>query len=87
LVEVERLSSNFPRFWSIKNCEVVVTSQRQRDAIQNKTDCIDKFVEIIKAVVKTPKKRIPTKPTKGSIQRRLENKSKNALKKQNRKPI
>jgi ribosome-associated protein len=86
-IEIERLTTNFPRFWSNKTCEVVITSQRQRDATQNKTDCIKKFVEIIKEVVKIPQKRIPTRPTKNSIKRRLENKTKNSLKKQNRKQI
>jgi ribosome-associated protein len=86
-VELGRLISEFPRFWSTKTCEVVIASQRQRDAIQNKSDCLKKFVEVIKEVVKIPKKRIPTKPTKNSIKRRIENKIKNSIKKQNRKQI
>ncbi|MDR1483743.1 MAG: aminoacyl-tRNA hydrolase [Planctomycetaceae bacterium] len=86
-IEIERLIVNFPRFWSTKSCEVVITSQRQRDAIQNKNDCLEKLVGMIKEVVKIPKKRIPTKPTKNSIKRRLETKTKNSIKKQNRKQI
>jgi ribosome-associated protein len=85
--EIERLTNKFPRYWSIRNCEVVISSRQQRDALQNKTDCINKLTAVLKDVVKIPKKRIPTKPTKNSIKRRLENKTKNSLKKQNRKII
>jgi ribosome-associated protein len=85
--EIDRLTCNFPRYWSIKNQEIVIASQQHRDAIKNKADCIDKFLQIIKDTVKTPKKRIPTKPTKSSIERRINSKIKNSLKKQNRKPI
>ncbi|MDR2345592.1 MAG: aminoacyl-tRNA hydrolase [Planctomycetaceae bacterium] len=84
-VEIERLSVKFARYWAIKTGEVVITSQCQRDAVQNKNNCLEKFVKILKEVIKTPKKRIPTKPTKSSIKRRLEDKAKHSLKKQNRK--
>ncbi|MDR2644359.1 MAG: aminoacyl-tRNA hydrolase [Planctomycetaceae bacterium] len=84
-LEVECLAAKFPRFWSAKNHEVIITSQRQRDSTLNKKDCLEKFIKIIKDAAKIPKKRIPTKPTKNSIKKRLENKAKNAIKKQNRK--
>jgi len=65
--------------------EIVITSQRTRDALKNKADCLEKLCKILQRAVKEPKRRIPTRPTKGSIQRRLENKAKNSQKKQERK--
>ncbi|MDR1922864.1 MAG: aminoacyl-tRNA hydrolase [Planctomycetaceae bacterium] len=85
--EIERLRELYPRYWSTSSGEIVISSQRYRDAIKNKSDCLDKFVAMLGEVVKKKKKRIPTKPTKNSIKRRLENKSKNSAKKRNREGI
>jgi ribosome-associated protein len=54
--------------------EVVVVSQRFRDAPRNADDCLAKLGAMLAAVAPTPKARRPSKPTRGSIRRRLENK-------------
>lgn len=80
---LERLKKRYPSFWT-NDGEFIVKSQRTRDQIKNRLDCINKLREIIQAIIVKPKKRIPTKPTLGSIKRRLEHKAKQAQKKRNR---
>ncbi len=81
---LERLAAKHPSCWTLEG-EMIVSSQRTRDALKNREDCLDKLRMMILAALKVPKRRIPTKPTKGSIVRRLETKSRNAQKKQDRK--
>ncbi|HBT76390.1 MAG TPA: aminoacyl-tRNA hydrolase [Planctomycetaceae bacterium] len=79
-----RLKTAHPAYWT-KNAEMVITSQRTRDAVKNREDCLEKLRALILAALVVPKPRIPTRPTKGSIRRRLENKARNAAKKDGRK--
>lgn len=57
---------------------VVISSQTARDQDQNRGDCLEKLETMITAVWTPPKKRRPTKPTKGSKERRLTAKSQRA---------
>lgn len=52
--------------------ELVLSSQESRDQASNIEDCLSKLREMVLAVATPPKKRRPTKPTKGSQRRRLE---------------
>lgn len=54
--------------------ELVLASQETRDQASNIEDCLDKLRQMILSVATAPKKRRPTKPTKGSQRRRLEDK-------------
>ena len=83
---IARLAMANPSCWT-KDGEIVLSSQRTRDALKNRGDCLEKLRTMILAALKVPKRRIPTRPTKGSIKRRLEDKSRNAKKKQDRKKI
>jgi ribosome-associated protein len=61
--------------------EVVIHSEEFRDQPKNIQACRDKLREMIAAVLRPPKKRRATKPTKGSKVRRLkEKKSRSQLK-------
>ena len=57
-----------------KHGELVMYSQRYRDQNRNLDDCLEKLQALIQAVAVPPKKRKPTKPSRGSQQRRLESK-------------
>jgi ribosome-associated protein len=83
---LNRFRTLFPRCLT-NGGEIVIASQRTRDALKNKADCLEKLRKMLECATKEPKRRIPTRPTKNSIKRRLENKSKTSLKKQNRKNI
>ncbi|MDR1269638.1 MAG: aminoacyl-tRNA hydrolase [Planctomycetaceae bacterium] len=83
---VLRFQKLFPRCWT-GNGEIIITSQRTRDALKNKTDCLEKLCKMLREAAKEPKFRIPTRPTKSSIRKRLENKAINSQKKLERKKI
>jgi ribosome-associated protein len=51
-----------------------VVSQRTRDQQQNLGDALDKLRELIAAALVRPKPRRPTKPTRGSKRRRMDDK-------------
>lgn len=65
--------------------EVVITSERYRDQPRNVQDCLDKLREMLLAVAKPPRRRRKTKPTKGSIERRLQSKREKSEKKERRR--
>ncbi len=60
---------------------VVIKSQQHRSREQNRNKAIARLVALIKSVMVTPKKRIPTKPSKNSVRRRLDAKKRHASKK------
>jgi ribosome-associated protein len=53
---------------------LLLRSDQFRSQDQNRSACIEKFQQLLKAALFKPKKRIKTKPTKGSIRRRIEGK-------------
>jgi ribosome-associated protein len=64
---------------------IVVSDTRSQT--RNKEIAIQRFLALIKKELSIPKKRKPTKPSRGSVQRRLEGKSKKADVKKNRKRV
>ena len=66
--------------------EFLVTSQRTRDLETNRADCLEKLAEMIRQVATPPKKRRPTRPTRGSKERRLQNKKQRSQRKEMRRP-
>jgi ribosome-associated protein len=60
---------------------VVIKSQQHRSQEQNRDEALERLVELIKSVNVVQKKRVPTKPTKGSVGRRLDSKKKQSSKK------
>ncbi len=65
--------------------ELVVTSQRFRDAGRNVADCLEKVRAMIDAAAIEPKPRRATKPTRASQRRRLQEKKQKSEKKQRRR--
>ncbi len=64
--------------------EIVVSSDRFRDQIRNKEDCMEKFRQIIQQALQKPKARKKTKPTRSSALKKKANKSKHSDKKRSR---
>ena len=60
---------------------IVIKSQQHRSQEQNRDEALERLTELIKSVTVTPKRRVPTKPTKGSVNRRLQSKKKHSSKK------
>lgn len=65
--------------------ELIVTSQRFRDAGRNVADCLEKVRAMIDAAATEPKPRRATKPTRASQRRRLQEKKRESEKKQRRR--
>ncbi len=68
-----------------KNHLFILKCEVSRSQHKNKEIIIKRFFEIIINALKIPKKRKPSKPTKSSIQKRLDKKKKQAFKKAFRK--
>ena len=67
--------------------ELVLVSQTDRSQLKNKEKVIEKFYILIVRALTPRKKRLETKPTKASVERRLESKRVQAKTKFNRKDI
>ncbi|MBR1827964.1 MAG: aminoacyl-tRNA hydrolase [Atopobiaceae bacterium] len=50
---------------------ITVVSREQRSQLQNRAACVRKLQAILRSRAVPPKKRVATKPTKGSVERRL----------------
>ena len=66
-------------------CELLVTSQRYRDAPRNSQDCLEKLRAMLLGVAHPPKHRRATRPTRGSVERRLQGKRRQSAAKQSRR--
>jgi len=65
--------------------QLVFTSQKYRDQIRNRQDCLEKLAKLLRYVATLPKQRKPTKPTRASRQRRLLEKRHRTTRKQTRR--
>ncbi|MEW2920563.1 alternative ribosome rescue aminoacyl-tRNA hydrolase ArfB [Muricauda sp. ANG21] len=65
---------------------LILQCDEARSQHKNKDLVIKRFFEVLRKALTVPKKRKPTKPTKSSIEKRLNTKKKAAEKKANRKP-
>lgn len=66
--------------------EILIQDDSTRSANRNRTACMDRLRELVARALVVPKKRRPTKPGRGAIQRRIDAKKQQGEKKQRRKP-
>lgn len=64
---------------------LILSCDETRSQFQNKELVIERFLELLKAGLIVPKKRRPTKPSKTSVKKKLDDKTKKGLKKVLRK--
>ena len=64
--------------------ELIVVSQRFRDAGRNVADALEKMQTVVSAAARPARLRKPTRPTRGSLRRRREAKQRQAQRKQAR---
>lgn len=60
---------------------IVIKAQNHRDRERNREEALQRLQTLIRSVAVTRKRRIATKPTRGSQQRRLDSKSKHGQRK------
>lgn len=58
----------------VRGGELIITSEVHRSQSRNKSECLDKLRELIVEAQHEPKVRRKTKPSRGSVERRLEGK-------------
>jgi ribosome-associated protein len=63
---------------------LVIQANRFRDQAKNRADARERLADIIRAAQHVPKKRVATKPTRASKERRIEQKKRRARHKQGR---
>ena len=64
-----------------------VRSQTHRSQLENKAEVVKRINELVHKALKVDKKRVPTKPSKASKQKRVEGKKKQSQKKEHRQKI
>ena len=69
-----RLKRLAGRRWTADGA-LLVTSERHRSQAMNREDAREKLAALIREALVAPKKRVPTRPTRGSVRRRLEGKA------------
>ncbi|HVC97261.1 MAG TPA: alternative ribosome rescue aminoacyl-tRNA hydrolase ArfB [Pirellulales bacterium] len=65
--------------------DLLLASQRYRDQGRNITDCLDKLRAMLTDAATPPVRRKKTRPSRGSIERRLDGKREKSRKKQGRR--
>jgi ribosome-associated protein len=67
--------------------ELMLSAQEKRSQLENKAEVIEKLQKLLTKAFEKKKARRATKPTKGSVQKRIEQKKKHGEKKKWRKDI
>lgn len=65
--------------------ELLIVSETSRSQQSNKDECIKRLAAMVAQAEVVPKKRRPTKPTKGSVERRLQSKQQQGARKRDRR--
>lgn len=65
--------------------ELILTAQEHRSQYKNRAAALNQLVELIKLATKRPRRRRKTRPTRSSIERRLNAKRRHSAKKQTRR--
>lgn len=66
---------------------VIVSSERFRSQALNRADAREKLAALVRAALEPPRRRIPTRPGRGAIERRLRAKAARAARKAARAPV
>ncbi len=67
---------------------VVIKAQNHRTQEKNRNEALERLAELIKAALRVPRKRIPTRPGRAAKQKRMDSKKqRGSLKKLRAKPV
>ena len=67
--------------------EIIFASDEFRDQPRNKERCLEKLLELVEKALKPKKKRKPTKPGKGAVEKRIRAKKQNSERKARRSRV
>ena len=80
----ERLKRQLPPRFLTAAGEVLISSDEHRDQKSNREAAVARLRSILRQGLKRPKRRVATKPTRGSKERRLQGKKETGQRKQQR---
>ena len=83
--KIKQILLNTSHSYLTKTGRIIIKANNYKSQQRNKTEAISRFITYFNNVLMTKKKRIDTKPTKSSIEKRLNEKRKKSLKKSLRK--
>ena len=83
--KIKQILFNTSHLYLTKTGKIIIKSNNYKSQHRNKTEAVSRFITYFNNVLMTKKKRIDTKPTKSSIEKRLNEKRKKSLKKSLRK--
>jgi len=84
----EDVRARFLRAWSSRLTtagELVLHAQRHRDQSRNAADVVEKLAEMLRAAARPRRARKPTRPGRGAVERRLQEKRRRGRAKQERR--
>jgi len=64
-----------------------LVSQETRSQLRNREEVVERFQELMREALRTPKRRLPTRPTQASQERRLREKRRRSEIKRSRRPV
>jgi ribosome-associated protein len=67
--------------------EIVLEAERYRTREQNRADALERLLDLVRRATVRPKPRRKTRPTRGSVERRLKNKKGRSTVKQGRRKV
>ena len=79
--KIKYIILNTPNKYLTKRGKIIINANKHKSQKRNKSETIEKLIKYFNQILKPKKKRIPTKPTKSSIERRLKDKKRNSYKK------
>ena len=79
--KIKYILLNTPNKYLTKRGKIIINANKHKSQKRNKSETIEKLIKYFNQILKPKKKRIPTKPTKSSIERRLKEKKRNSYKK------
>ena len=83
--KIKQILFNTSHSYLSKTGRIIIKANNYKSQQRNKTEAVSRFITYFNNVLMTKKKRIDTKPTKSSIEKRLNEKRKKSLKKSLRK--
>jgi len=79
--KIKYILLNTPNKYLTNRGIIIINANKHKSQKRNKSETIEKLIKYFNKILKPKKKRIPTKPTKASIERRLKDKKRNSYKK------
>jgi len=79
--KIKYILLNTPNKYLTKRGKIIINANKHKSQKRNKSETIEKLIKYFNQILKPKKKRILTKPTKSSIERRLKEKKRNSYKK------